>query len=168
MEILDDWMTPWLELVERRGAHAGASRLWKKIVAPQSVPGFSNVRWHSKAEIIFVIAENFGQLGHFLDVLDERECGEATRKKLRAIYDNAAKQQQLMCACAAMLDMRVLVKITYELEGDRLEILLVHGRIEYLRHLGCSLRANADGVLPNLDAILRSSTKIVRGTMLKK
>eukprot|EP00965_Chrysotila_dentata_P127799 4225808-Pleurochrysis_carterae.AAC.1 len=64
--------------------------------------------------------------------------------------------------------MRVLVKFTYELEGDRLEILLEYERIEQLRQLGQSLRANVFGVLPNLDAVLRASAKIERGQKFPK
>ena len=54
---------------------------------------------------------------------------------------------------AAMLDVRVLVRTTYALEGDRLEILLVPRRVEELRALGRALAANQDGVLPNVDAV---------------
>ena len=57
---------------------------------------------------------------------------------------------------AAMLDVRVLVRTTYALEGDRLEILLVPRRVEELRALGRALAANQDGVLPNVDAVLRA------------
>eukprot|EP00965_Chrysotila_dentata_P005896 193639-Pleurochrysis_carterae.AAC.1 len=55
--------------------------------------------------------------------------------------------------------MRVLVKFTYELEGDRLEILLAYERIEQLHQLGQSLCANGFGVLPNLDAVLCASAE---------
>ena len=54
---LDEFMTPWLELVGGRNPHAGAKMLWKETVAPAAVPGYSHVRWYSKAEIIFVIGE---------------------------------------------------------------------------------------------------------------
>eukprot|EP00965_Chrysotila_dentata_P011718 384350-Pleurochrysis_carterae.AAC.1 len=67
-----------------------------------------------------------------------------------------------------MLDMRVLVKVTYELEGDRLEILLVYERIERLRQLGKSLARGEDGVLPNLDAVLRAHAPIRVNDMIKK
>ena len=52
-----------------------------------------------------------------------------------------------------MLDVRVLVRTTYALEGDRLEILLVPRRVEELRALGRALAANQDGVLPNVDDV---------------
>lgn len=43
-----------------------------------------------------------------------------------------------------------------ELEGDRLEMLLVHDRIEKLRSLGRSIKQGDDGAMPNVDAVLRS------------
>lgn len=93
--VLPDFTTPWLELVGGRGAHAGAKRLWVAAVAPQSVPGFSNTRWYAKAEIQFVLAENFSKIGPFLDELDAREYGDATRSKMRAIWDDKAKREDL-------------------------------------------------------------------------
>ena len=51
--------------------------------------------------------------------------------------------------------MEILVKTTYALEGDRLEILVTYERIEALRALGRSIQSKADGVLPNVDSTLR-------------
>eukprot|EP00965_Chrysotila_dentata_P072308 2389745-Pleurochrysis_carterae.AAC.1 len=65
------------------------------MVSPQPVPGFSNLRWYSKAEIVFVIAENFGILGAFLAKLEGREYGDVARKKLRAVYDDVRKCHEL-------------------------------------------------------------------------
>lgn len=70
-----------------------------------------------------------------------------------------------------MLDMRILVKTTYELEGDRLEILLMYDRIEALRALGRSISMGDDGVLPNvdvIDAVLRHSMLLQNGVQLEK
>eukprot|EP00965_Chrysotila_dentata_P185815 6134558-Pleurochrysis_carterae.AAC.2 len=67
-----------------------------------------------------------------------------------------------------MLDMRVLVQMTYELEGDRLEMLLVHDHVEQLHQLGYKLAENADGALPNLNALLRAKALIDIGTKIKK
>ena len=69
---------------------------------------------------------------------------------------------------AAVLDMRALVKRTYELEGDRLQLLLVFSRVEGLREVGRSLRNDdTDGVLPNVDAILlRADVKLQNGRKL--
>ena len=67
-----------------------------------------------------------------------------------------------------MLDVRLLVETTYALEGDRLEILLVYRRIEDVRALGRSIAANADGVLPNVDAVLRATAKLEKGLLIEK
>eukprot|EP00967_Tisochrysis_lutea_P016460 scaffold18545_cov32-Tisochrysis_lutea.AAC.1 len=57
------------------------------------------------------------------------------------------------------MDLRALVKVTYELEGDRLEILLARRRLEGLLAFGRQLNANADGCMPNVDSLLRSRHK---------
>lgn len=97
--------------------------LWRDAVAPQRVPGFSNTRWYAKAEIQFVLAENFEKLPGFLRQLDEFNYGEATRRKLQSFFDDGEAALQLKAELAAMLDMRPLVRTTYELEGDRLELI---------------------------------------------
>lgn len=51
--------------------------------------------------------------------------------------------------------MRQIVAITYELEGDRHEILLAYDRIEALRSLG--RRLGEPGTLSNVDFALRLS-----------
>lgn len=45
LDLVDQFMTPWLELVGGRDPHRGAQNLWKATVYPQLVPGYSNVRW---------------------------------------------------------------------------------------------------------------------------
>ena len=64
--------------------------------------------------------------------------------------------------------MRTLVKTTYELEGDRLEVLLTYDRIEALHALGRSITAHEDGVLPNVDAVLRRLMQLKRGVKIEK
>ena len=76
-----------------------------------------------------------------------------TRDKLRSIYDDDAKSYALRLEFAAMLDMRILVKTTYDLEGDRLEIMLTYDRIESLRAIGTSIGNKDDGVLPNVERV---------------
>ena len=63
-DVLQRFMTPWLELVGGRNPHEGARNLWRKFVRPTTVPGYSAVRWHSVAEIQFVIAEHLNQFPH--------------------------------------------------------------------------------------------------------
>lgn len=72
-DVLESFMTPWLELVGGRNPHRGAQALWRSTVHPQKVPGYSKVRWYAAAEIQFVIAENFQELPDFLARLDELE-----------------------------------------------------------------------------------------------
>ena len=164
---LKEFKTPWLELAGGRDPHRGAQLLWKSTVAPATVPGYSKVRWYAWAEILFVIAEaGMDRLGEFITTCEQRDYGDATRRSLRSIYDT--KMDSLRLELAAMLDTRVLVKTSYELEGDRLEILLTYDRIEALRSLGRSIIAGEDGVLPNVDGVLRSLMKLKKGVELEK
>lgn len=166
-EVLDSFMTPWLELVGGRNPHAGAKSLWKSRVAPAKVPSYSNVRWYAKAEIIFVIGEaGTRRLREFLDDLDGYGYGDATRVKLRKIYSE--KGDELRLQIAAMLDVRELVRTTYALEGDRLEIMLAFERLEALRSLGRAITAGADGVLPNVDGVLRRLMELKKGIAVTK
>lgn len=167
-DTLQRFMTPWLELVGGRNPHRGAQALWRTKVHPQKVPGYSAVRWYASAEIQFVLAANFDKLVPFLQELDELQYGDATRKKLHDILDDPAERDRLRLQLAAMLDMRVLVQTTYELEGDRLEILLMHSRVERLRMLGDSIRSGGDGVLRNVDAVLRASVTLKNGIKVSK
>lgn len=112
MEPLATFTTAWLELVGGRHPHVGAKALWAQTVAPQRVPGFSNVRWFSKAEIQFVIAENFEKLLPFLAQLDEMKYGDSTRQRLHLVLDDAAKRRQLKTQLDALLDVRRLVRAT--------------------------------------------------------
>lgn len=164
--VLNRWMTPWLELVGGRDPHQGAKALWKQTVAPTTVPGFSHVRWYSKAEICFVIAEHFDKLSHFLDELDEVGYGNATRQSLRKIYTD--EREELELELAGMLDMKVLTKETYDLEGNRLEILLVYRRLEALRELGAKLLTYDSACLPNVQAVLRNRMELKAGVEIVK
>jgi hypothetical protein len=166
MQTLFEFTTPWLELVGGRDPHEGAKNLWKSMVAPQVVPGYSKVRWWSKAEIWFVMAENFNQLQPFVRLLQDRGIGAATTTKMANLLRDCSAELKL--ELAAMLDVRVLVRTTYALEGDRLEVLLVFRRIEELRALGRALAANEDGVLPNVDAVLRATAKLEKGLEISK
>ena len=166
MPTLVEFTTPWLDLVGGRDPHQGAKKLWKSTVAPQEVPGYSKVRWWSKAEIWFVMAENFNKLQPFVRLLQDRGIGDATTTKMANVLRD--RSAELKLELAAMLDVRVLVRTTYALEGDRLEILLVFRRIEELRALGRALAANQDGVLPNVDAVLRATAKLEKGLEISK
>ena len=58
------------------------------------------------------------------------------------IYLLRTRSDVLGLELAAILDVRIIVRTTYALEGDRLEILLVFRRIEELRALGRALASN--------------------------
>lgn len=165
---LQEFFTPWLELVGGRNPHRGAHSLWKRTVHPQVVPGYSYTRWHASAEIQFVLADNFHQLHPFVCKLDELSFGDATRKKLGTILRSDEKASELALQLAAVKDLRSLVSTTYELEGDRLELLLVYNRVEALRSLGRGIIAGADGLLPNVDLVLRRKVKMQPGIKIEK
>lgn len=187
---MTEFTTPWLDLVGGRDPHQGAKRLWAELVSPESVPGYSKVRWWSKVEIWFVMARNFHQLSPFIRLLQQRDIVDVTTRKMLTILRE--RGAQLQRELAVMLDMQPIVKTTYELEGDRLEILLVYRRIEALRRLeavlpnldslfcaltdsklalrryGRAIKAYQEGVLPNLDTVLRSQVKLEVGVGIKK
>ena len=124
---LNKFKTPWLELAGGRNCHAGAKRLWAQMVAPATVPGYSKVRWWAWGSISIVIAEaGMKCIGDFITECETRYYGDASRKTLRSIYDN--ETDALRLDLAAMLDCRLLISITHELEGDRLEIMLAYER----------------------------------------
>ena len=167
LDTLDKFKTPWLELVGGRSPHAGAKKLWKEMVAPAAVPGYSQVRWWAWAEITFVIAEaGMRILGDFISKCEERDYGDATQKALREIYDN--EPDDLRLQLAGMLDVRCIVKVTYELEGDRLEIMLAFERVEGLRATGRAIKSYADGCTPNVDAVLRRLMKLKKDIVIEK
>lgn len=168
LDVLPQWTTPWLELVGGRDPHRGAQSLWKETVAPMKVPGYSKTRWYSKAEIWFVLAQNFHSIKDFLDEMDDLQYGDATRKRMREIFDSDEDRRTLQLELATMLDMRPIVQQTYALEGDRLEILLIYRRIQELRALGESIKHYDDGCLPNLQATLRATMDLTNGTEIVK
>ena len=78
------------------------------------------------------------------------------------IYD--ADPMRLQLEFAAGLDLTVLIKTTYDLEGDGLEILLVFDRVHALLTLG----ENLDDHLPNVDRILDLASKPQLGSKVNK
>lgn len=105
-------------------------------------------------------------LQSFLEELNKREYGDATRAKLNSIAKD--KKEALSLELAALLDMRILVSTTYQLEGDRLEILLIYDKVQALRSLGRSIKARADGIFPNVDALLRHSLELKKDIRIEK
>ena len=164
---LDKFKSPWLQLAGGRQPHTGAKKLWKQMVSPQSVPGYSTVRWWSWASITFVIAEaGMQRLGDFIQECETRGYGDASTKSLRSIYDN--ELDSLRLELAAMIDCKRLVTTTHDLEGDRLEIMVAFERVETLRAMGRHIRDHDDGCLPNVDATLRRLMVLKPGVAFEK
>jgi hypothetical protein len=130
---------------------------------------FSNTRWWSKEEVEVQIARNFGQLRAFLRRLDNEGVGDATTKKMIAIFD--ADPLLLELSFAAILDgAERLVSVTGEMQGEHLEILLLFSRMEGLREFGRKLRDDEEnrGLLPNVDALVRRALEPKKGLAIKK
>ncbi|KAK3247415.1 hypothetical protein CYMTET_43083 [Cymbomonas tetramitiformis] len=160
-----DFMTSWLLLVTDNSA---AGTLWKELTGTTLV-SFSNTRWWSKQEVANSIAINFGLLPRFLEQLSARGIGDATTKKMIALHRNDPLKLQV--GFAAGLDgLMLMLSTTYELEGDRLEILLAFRRIEALRAYGRQLVSDSEnrGLLPNVDALIRRSLEPAVGLVIKK
>ena len=161
LAVLDDFMTPWLQLVAQPGA---AKLRWKAIVAG-AVSSFSKVRWWSRWEIMRDIATNFGAVPQFIADLDADEVGDATTEKLLDIITN--RRSELELELAAVMSCERLCTATYRLEGDGLEVLLVHRTIEALRAFGANLGNDASD-LPSVAALLRKSHTIAVGTEIRE
>lgn len=157
---LQPFMRHWIGLVYSNNA---AKMAWKEMLQ-SAVVGYSSTRWYSVAEIEMQIAENYGLLPNILDTWEDRGIGDAHTKGLRQIFDD--NTVRLQAEFASMLGQRQLVRTTYELEGDRLEILVAYDRIEALRYYGRHL--GEPGTLPNLDAVLKKHMQIGQGTRIAK
>lgn len=102
--------------------------------------------------------------------MEEHDYGDATRRRLSEIFIFTHHRDELRIELAAMcmLDLHGLVRTTYQLEGDRLELLLVFERVEALRSLGRFIKVGSDGALPNMDAVLRSIIELKKGVKFEK
>ena len=149
LPVLDEFMTPWLQLVPQPGA---AKLRWQAILG-KGVSSYSKVRWWSRWEIMQEIALNFGALLGFLTNLDADGIGDATTKKMLAIVTN--QRQELELELAAVMSCERLCLATYRMEGDRLELLLIHHTIEELIQFGHNLGKDASD-LPSVAALLRN------------
>lgn len=106
------------------------------------------------------LAVNFGELHAFVNKLIEDNVGGATTQALHAVL--STKEDQLQLELALAMDMEVLCTTTYKMEGDGLEILLIHDALEDLRLRGRMLGTEA-AHLPNASAILRAKARITIG-----
>mmetsp|Transcript_18603 Transcript_18603/g.54510 ORF Transcript_18603/g.54510 Transcript_18603/m.54510 type:complete len:655 (+) Transcript_18603:97-2061(+) len=161
-EVLGDFMTNWYVLVCNQ---VRPRKLWEAMIG-EPAKGFSNVRWWCRAEIQIQIAKSYNYLRPFVNKLVELEIGGASTTKMAAILADESKERRLCLEFAAMLDMEAFVSATYELEGDRLEILVAHSRITALREMG--RRLSMEGAMPNLEAALRRAAMLGPGVIIKK
>jgi hypothetical protein len=154
---LNEFVTPFLTLL---GTPVVKS-VWKDLVGT-GLPGYSTTRWWSRNELMLAIGKAFGPvLESFVDELDVRDIGKETTTKMQGVLTNATKRDAFELELAMVVDMEPLVKTTYDLEGDRLEILVVSDRIERLRTMGRSLDDQA--TLPNTAAVLRARVDLKDG-----
>lgn len=115
-----------------------------------------------------MLAEHFDKLLPFVSKMEELNYGDSTRQKMSAMLSDTPTRDRLQLQLAAMLDTRLLVSTTYELEGDGLELLLVYERVQRLREVGRQIKARSSGVLPNVDAALRQLIEPANGTVVEK
>lgn len=154
---VEAFMTAWLVLV----SHSHATRLiWRSMVGT-SMKSFCKTRWWSRWEVLKDLASNFASLEGFLNRLKDDGIGGTTTHTLQGIM--AAQKEQLQLELATAMDVEVLCTTTYTLEGDGLEILLVHDALEAIRERGCRL-GNDSSTLPNVAALLRARQPIAIGT----
>ena len=158
--LLEAFITLWITLL---GSSTHAKMIWRELIG-ESVVGFSEVRWYCKAEIIMQQARHFEKLKPCLTKFSSEGIGPQLTGKLITKFDE--DPQLLRRQYATMLDMEVLVKTTYNLEGDGLQHMLAYEHIEALRQLGRSV--TQPGILVNLAAVLRMSTPLVIGTNIAK
>lgn len=109
-------------------------------------------------------ALNFEKLAPCITRFEAEGIGLVLTPKLKQKYneDTSYLRRQF----ATMLDMRLLITTTYNLEGDGLAVMLAYERIEALRQLGRSLAQ--PGILVNLAAVIRSSSPLIIGTNMAK
>lgn len=160
-EVLEEWLTPWFKLM----AHSHAAKaIWKGII-DGTVKLFSKVRWWSRWECAEELAKNFHLLPQLLDELVKQSVGDATTATLVSIWEDAIKNAKLELELAVIMDASIFCIKTYRLEGNRLELLLVHEDIEAVREKGYALAASDKAsAMPNTAAVLRKRTTLRVGT----
>lgn len=159
---LGPFSNAWVTLMNSHGARA----LWAAEIG-RSPRRYSSVRWHALAEMHFEVATHFSRLDNLVQKCQENNLAPASVQQIVDVI--SSRRHALKLELAAMLDMKRLVAATYEMEGDRLEILLVHDRITTLMRVGESLRrGEVDGLLPNLHAVMRAESTLQVGTVIDK
>lgn len=157
LPVLDEFMTPWLSLVEH---HPTARTLWKAHTK-SAMKGFSTTRWCSREEVSNEIATNFGVLKGYIDTLVEEEVGDKHTKKLKEIVDTKATALELELACN--LDLQPIISTCYTLEGDGLVILLARDMIDSLLGKRESIGKTTES-MRNVAALLWQKAELKVGT----
>ena len=150
---LDEFMTPFLGLVQN---HPSAKSLWKSELG-NAMKGYSPIRWCSRDECSNDVARHFGALGGFLQTLIDRNIGDVLPKKMLKVYTE--KKATLEAELAVSLDLEVIIKTVYTLEGDGLLILLARSKVDALLSFGSTV-GDDQSSLPNLAAVLRKNTEL--------
>lgn len=159
---LDQFVTPFLHLQSM----AVVKSLWREIMGT-ALPGYSKIRWWSRWELMKSIAAGFGpNLNRFIAALEERDIGEETIGKMKAVLNNSDKRDALELELAIVMDMEQFVTATYKLEGDGLTVLQAYDTVEELRRFGRSLHVQSS--MPNTAALLRSRAKLEAGLKFRQ
>ena len=132
-EELGKFMTAWLILVQNGAA---AKSLWMSMTCHQMV-GYSTIRWHSKGMVVIDIAKDFAHVPDFLMALVAAQIGDATTTTMMDVYTSDPLLLKLQFT--AVMDLETIISVTYKMEGERLESILIYRRFEGLRALGRSV-----------------------------
>lgn len=132
---------------------------------------FSNIRWFSKLWMLDQLHENWSRLLAFVERLKQGHMAEKTTTKIDAMLQDPVATRELRLGLAATMDvLKPLGLETYNLEGDRLEMLLLYRKITALIVKGNVLEHDPHnrGAMPEVDRAIRNDIKINVGTAVHK
>lgn len=161
MPLAMEFMGIWIKLIY--GTSSAAKVAWRGFVRGR-LEGYSSVRWFCTWRIMIQIAEHWHYLGAFIKQLTDEDIAPVLRPKLIEVYER--EPLLLKCQFAAMIDLQRIPDFGNQLEGDRLEIMLAHQRLEDILSLGKSL--HMIGSMPSVEAVLRNSAALTIGLKIKK
>ena len=159
LDKLEKFMAAWTRMMNQEHI----KKRWARLMG-EPAKSFSEVRWWALAEMEMQIAMKYTLMLQLLREL--RDAGIAPSLVATMMEIEQSHPLELKLQFAAMLDMRLVVSTTYDLEGDGLAILLAYAKGEALRALGRNL--NAAGTLANVEAVLRNTTSIMTGSTIRK
>ena len=160
---LDEFMSKWIAIIYGTSPHAKA--IWKRTIDVALV-GYSTVRWYSEGEIIIQNAQIFPLIKPFLkQLVDEGVCPTLAPAALDILERG---ERLLKLQHAAIVDMKMVISLTYDMEGDLIPQLLAYQRIEALRGVGRHIANGVPGALPTVEAILRATTELKKGAEMEK